>query len=120
MRCDHDRSAASSFSAATRLACTAMSPPSRLTPLPRIHKVHTQVSRGESQPATPAAGPTPPWAAVFPALPPKCGRVLFATGDCMNVDTWAQWRHDVVAVIRDDFSEVLNDVRDGDIDWDAW
>jgi hypothetical protein len=38
----------------------------------------------------------------------------------MNADAWAQWRQDVVAVIRDDFREVLNDVRDGDIDWDAW
>ena len=38
----------------------------------------------------------------------------------MNADAWLQWRQDVVAVIRDDFSEVLDDVRDGDIDWEAW
>ena len=35
-------------------------------------------------------------------------------------DTWTQWRKGVVAVIRADFPEVLQDVGEADIDWDAW
>lgn len=35
-------------------------------------------------------------------------------------DTWTQWRQGVVAAIRNDFPEVLQDVGENDIDWDAW
>jgi hypothetical protein len=35
-------------------------------------------------------------------------------------ESWQQWRAGVVSVIRDDFRDVLNDVGDTDIDWDAW
>ena len=35
-------------------------------------------------------------------------------------ENWQQWRAGVVAVIRYDFRDVLNDVGDADIDWDAW
>jgi hypothetical protein len=35
-------------------------------------------------------------------------------------ESWQQWRAGVVAVIRYDFRDVLDDVRDTDIDWDAW
>lgn len=35
-------------------------------------------------------------------------------------DAWAQWRDQVVAVIRADFPEVLQDVGLDDIDWEAW
>lgn len=34
--------------------------------------------------------------------------------------SWFQWRASVVAIIRYDFSGVLADVKDDDIDWDAW
>lgn len=33
---------------------------------------------------------------------------------------WQQWRAGVVAEIQCDFREVLDDVKDADIDWDAW
>lgn len=36
------------------------------------------------------------------------------------VQSWQQWRAGVVAEIRCDFREVLDDVKDADIDWDAW
>ena len=35
-------------------------------------------------------------------------------------DPWAQWRQQVVAVIRTEFPEVLQDIDQEDIDWDAW
>jgi len=35
-------------------------------------------------------------------------------------ESWLQWRAGVVAVIRFDFSDVLEEVADNDIDWDAW
>jgi hypothetical protein len=35
-------------------------------------------------------------------------------------ESWQKWRTGVVAVIRYDFSDVLNDVGEADIDWDAW
>ncbi|HEY6641779.1 hypothetical protein [Povalibacter sp.] len=35
-------------------------------------------------------------------------------------DTWTLWRRDVVAAIRSDFPEVLQDIGENDIDWDAW
>jgi hypothetical protein len=34
--------------------------------------------------------------------------------------SWFQWRASVVAIIRFDFSGVLPDIDDRDIDWDAW
>jgi hypothetical protein len=36
------------------------------------------------------------------------------------VQSWLQWRAGVVAEIRYDFREVLQDVNDADVDWDAW
>jgi len=35
-------------------------------------------------------------------------------------EPWLDWRRHVVALIRMDFREVLQDVGDDDIDWDAW
>jgi hypothetical protein len=35
-------------------------------------------------------------------------------------DPWAEWQHEVVALIRKDFSSVLADIGENDIDWDAW
>jgi hypothetical protein len=35
-------------------------------------------------------------------------------------DPWALWRAQVVAVIRTEFPEILQDIGDDDIDWDAW
>ncbi len=37
-----------------------------------------------------------------------------------NSDAWNLWRQQVVSVIRADFPEVLQDVVDDDIDWEAW
>lgn len=34
--------------------------------------------------------------------------------------SWYQWRASVVAVIRWDFRDVLDQVDDNDVDWDAW
>lgn len=34
--------------------------------------------------------------------------------------SWFQWRASVVAIIQYDFSQVLADITDKDIDWDAW
>lgn len=34
--------------------------------------------------------------------------------------SWHQWRASVVAVIRWDFRDVLDQVEDNDVDWDAW
>lgn len=34
--------------------------------------------------------------------------------------SWCQWRAGVVAVIRCDFRDVLDQVDDSDVDWDAW
>jgi hypothetical protein len=36
------------------------------------------------------------------------------------VQSWLQWRAGVIAEIRYDFREVLQDVNDADVDWDAW
>lgn len=40
----------------------------------------------------------------------------------MNIatDSWCDWQRDVLAAIRDDFSEILFEVDENDIDWDAW
>jgi len=40
--------------------------------------------------------------------------------DQIEPDHWAQWRDAVVAVVRADFPEVLQDVGLDDIDWEAW
>jgi hypothetical protein len=34
--------------------------------------------------------------------------------------SWYQWRAGVVDVIRCDFRDVLDQVDDSDVDWDAW
>jgi hypothetical protein len=38
----------------------------------------------------------------------------------MLADPWLEWQHEVVALIRQDFHNVLADVSSEDIDWDAW
>lgn len=35
-------------------------------------------------------------------------------------DPWTEWQRDVVQLIRADFADILHDVNDEDIDWDAW
>jgi hypothetical protein len=35
-------------------------------------------------------------------------------------DSWAHWREQIVAVIRTEFPEILQDIGQDDIDWDAW
>jgi hypothetical protein len=34
--------------------------------------------------------------------------------------SWAEWQQDVVKLIREDFSQVLTQVGEEDVDWDAW
>ena len=36
------------------------------------------------------------------------------------LESWQQWRAGVIAVIRFDFRDILDDVGEADIDWDAW
>lgn len=36
------------------------------------------------------------------------------------LESWQQWRAGVVAEIRCDLRDVLDDVKDADIDWEAW
>lgn len=36
------------------------------------------------------------------------------------LQSWVQWRAGVVAVIRHEFREVLDEVNETDIDWEAW
>lgn len=36
------------------------------------------------------------------------------------LQSWQQWCAGVVVEIRHDLREVLEDVKDADIDWDAW
>jgi hypothetical protein len=36
------------------------------------------------------------------------------------VQSWQQWRAGVVDEIRCDLAEVLADVKDADVDWEAW
>ncbi|PZN30735.1 MAG: hypothetical protein DIU71_11565 [Proteobacteria bacterium] len=38
----------------------------------------------------------------------------------MRTDPWTDWQREVVALIRLDLGEVLQDVREEDVDWDAW
>jgi hypothetical protein len=35
-------------------------------------------------------------------------------------ETWSDWQYKVVAIIRLEYEEVLSDVENEDIDWDAW
>jgi hypothetical protein len=34
--------------------------------------------------------------------------------------SWSEWQQAVVGLIRRDFSEVLTEVGEDDVDWDAW
>jgi hypothetical protein len=34
--------------------------------------------------------------------------------------SWTEWQKTVLQLIRRDFSEVLKDVSEQDVDWDAW
>jgi hypothetical protein len=38
----------------------------------------------------------------------------------MLPDSWLEWREQVIAIIRADFAELLPDIGENDIDWDAW
>jgi hypothetical protein len=35
-------------------------------------------------------------------------------------NAWQEWQNGVVAVLRADFRELLEDVQFDDVDWDAW
>jgi hypothetical protein len=35
-------------------------------------------------------------------------------------NSWLDWRQAVVAVIRADLSDVLEEVTENDVDWEAW
>ena len=36
------------------------------------------------------------------------------------LQSWQQWRAGVVDEIRCNFRDVLDDVKEADVDWDAW
>ena len=38
----------------------------------------------------------------------------------MSDSSWHDWQQEVVALIRRDFSDVLKEVSEEDVDWDAW
>jgi hypothetical protein len=38
----------------------------------------------------------------------------------VDTQTWYDWQQAVVKLIRQDFSEVLTEVGEEDVDWDAW
>lgn len=38
----------------------------------------------------------------------------------MLTENWSDWQYKVVAIIRHEYEEVLSDVENEDIDWDAW
>lgn len=38
----------------------------------------------------------------------------------IDTQSWHEWQHAVVKLIRRDFSEVLTEVGEDDVDWDAW
>jgi hypothetical protein len=38
----------------------------------------------------------------------------------MLIDTWSDWQQQVIAAIRVDLRDVLDDVGTDDVDWDAW
>ena len=35
-------------------------------------------------------------------------------------DPWTDWQQQVVAIIRKDFHDVLDEVGEDDIDWESW
>jgi hypothetical protein len=35
-------------------------------------------------------------------------------------ESWSDWQYKVVAIIRQDYEDVLSDLENEDIDWDAW
>jgi hypothetical protein len=35
-------------------------------------------------------------------------------------ESWNDWQYKVVAIIRQDYEDVLSDLENEDIDWDAW
>jgi hypothetical protein len=35
-------------------------------------------------------------------------------------ESWAEWRRQVVALIRCEFRDALSDIGEDDVDWDAW
>ena len=37
-----------------------------------------------------------------------------------DLQSWYEWQQAVVKLIRSDFSEVLTEVGQEDVDWDAW
>lgn len=37
-----------------------------------------------------------------------------------DTQTWCEWQQAVVKLIREDFSGVLTEVKEEDVDWDAW
>lgn len=37
-----------------------------------------------------------------------------------DTQTWHEWQQAVVKLIREDLSEVLTEVGEEDVDWDAW
>lgn len=38
----------------------------------------------------------------------------------MNTTTWTQWKESILEVIRSQCGELLSDVGQDDIDWEAW
>ena len=37
-----------------------------------------------------------------------------------NAQSWSEWQQAVVQLISQDFSDVLRQVSEADVDWEAW
>lgn len=37
-----------------------------------------------------------------------------------NAQSWSEWQQSVVQLISHDFSDVLRQVSEADVDWEAW
>lgn len=38
----------------------------------------------------------------------------------MNTMTWMEWKEDILAVIRSHCGELLSNIDQDDVDWEAW
>lgn len=54
------------------------------------------------------------------ARPDRIRGATMMTNNSADTQSWVDWQQAVVTLIRQDFSEVLTQVGEEDVDWDAW
>ena len=57
---------------------------------------------------------------LLPAPNGAAGAVLRSMTNSPRDAAWCAWRQAVIAAIRIDYADVLDDVDEDDIDWEAW